>query len=238
MKKCVSLLLCFALLFAFSACGKTDVEMTSETVSTTAETTSETTTAVTTTLETTTAVSTSAETTTSSIASDVTTTDLPASSAPETTLLTTSTTATTSTTESTTETKVETVSFTIECGAINDDPGKLDPDKKEFVPSDGIIFSGNVAVKENETVFDVLKRLCAENHCKADCKYCKKGIQIEYTFTPAYNNYYIEGIHQIYEFDCGSSSGWVYTVNGNSPDVGCSSYPAKAGDVIVFEYVI
>lgn len=82
-----------------------------------------------------------------------------------------------------------------------------------------------------------MKRACSENVCTDNCKYCQKsGIQLEYNFTPAFGTYYIEGIHQLYEKDCGSMSGWMFSVNGNFPTDGSSSYTVKPGDEIVFAY--
>jgi len=51
-----------------------------------------------------------------------------------------------------------------------------------------------------------------------------------------YNSYYIEGIGNLYEFDCGPESGWMYKVNGWFPNFGCSSYPLSDGDNIVWCY--
>lgn len=151
--------------------------------------------------------------------------------------ITTEHTTTVTTIESTTE-KVNTCTVTIVCGTINDNLDKLKNSKENFVPSDGIILKDvSVEVNDGETVFDVIKRACNENVCKNNCKYCQKsGVQIEYTYTPAFDNYYIEGIHQIYEKDCGTQSGWMYSVNGIFPNVGTSTYNIKAGDKIVFAY--
>ena len=267
MKKCLSIFICFALAFGLFACaGEEGIEITTS-VAESSETALSTTPAPATEASTVTEPSTEAaetsvtpETTTQSETTQAATlqsTAAPSTASPrqsETSSVSKAQTPVTTATEEasilsssdgidpkieeTAESEEETLSFTIECKAITENADKLDPAKKDFVPSDGIIFSGDVPVNENETVFDVLKRLCSENHCKADCQYCEKGIQIEYTFTPAFDTYYVEGIHQLYEFDCGSTSGWVYTVNGVSPEVGCSSYPAEAGDKIVFSYVI
>lgn len=127
---------------------------------------------------------------------------------------------------------------TIVCTTINDNLNMLKDSKKPFVPSDGIILAeAPIEVKDGDTAFEIIKKACKENTCKAKCKYCKKdGIQIEYTYTPAFDNYYIEGIHQIYEKDCGSASGWMYSVNGVFPNVGASSYEINRGDKIVFAY--
>ena len=61
-------------------------------------------------------------------------------------------------------------------------------------------------------------------------------IQIEYSWTPMYDSYYIEGIHQLYEFDCGPESGWMYKVNEWFPNYGCSEYKLSGGESIVWCY--
>lgn len=134
--------------------------------------------------------------------------------------------------------KVSVCYVTIVCTTINNNLNMLKDSKKPFVPSDGIILmEAPIEVKDGDTAFEIIKKACKENTCKAKCKYCQKGgIQIEYTYTPAFDNYYIEGIHQIYEKDCGSASGWMYSVNGVFPNVGASSYEIKQGDKIIFAY--
>lgn len=127
---------------------------------------------------------------------------------------------------------------TIVCTTINDNLNKLKPAKASFVPSDGVILKeAIVELNGSQTAFDVIKTACSENTCRSNCAYCQNsGIQIEYTYTPAFDNYYIEGIHQIYEKDCGSQSGWMYSVNGIFPNVGVSAYNISDGDRIVFAY--
>ena len=51
-----------------------------------------------------------------------------------------------------------------------------------------------------------------------------------------YNSNYIQGINNLYEFDCGDLSGWQYIVNGWSPNYGCSRYIVKEGDAIEWRY--
>ena len=63
-----------------------------------------------------------------------------------------------------------------------------------------------------------------------------QAIHMEYQNTPMYETAYIEGIGNLYEFDCGSESGWMYKVNGWFPNYGCSSYTLSDGDVIVWCY--
>ena len=114
----------------------------------------------------------------------------------------------------------------IYCDTILNNMGSLAPGKAEFVPSDGMILVPvTVNFFEGETVFDVLKRVCD-----------RTGIQLEYSWTPLYDSYYVEGINHLYEFDCGFTSGWMYKVNGWFPNYGCSDYTLKDGDVIVWCY--
>ncbi len=95
-----------------------------------------------------------------------------------------------------------------------------------MVPVNGIIFEEkSVHFNEGESVFDLLLKEMRENE-----------IHIEFVDTPIYNNTYIEGIANFYEFDCGELSGWMYKVNGVFPNYGCSSYKLKSGDKVEWVY--
>ena len=114
----------------------------------------------------------------------------------------------------------------IRCDSILNNMANLASGKEGYVPSNGIILgTTQVAFEEGETVFDVLQRVCNSI-----------GIQLEYSYTPLYESYYIEGLNYLYEFDCGSESGWMYKVNGWFPNYGCSSYYVQEGDIIVWCY--
>ena len=122
--------------------------------------------------------------------------------------------------------KTYTCTFSIECSTILNNLDQLDPDKLEMVPSGGTILAKTtVTFYEGESVFDVLQRVCKEN-----------GIHLESSWTPIYNSAYIEGIHNLYEFDCGALSGWMYRVNGWYPNYGCSRYQLQDGDVVEWRY--
>ena len=122
--------------------------------------------------------------------------------------------------------KVYTCTFSIECSTILNNLKDLDPDKRELVPSNGVILAPTkVTFYEGESVFDVLQRVCKE-----------KGIHLESSWTPIYNSAYIEGIHNLYEFDCGELSGWMYRVNGWYPNYGCSRYQLVDGEKVEFRY--
>ena len=116
--------------------------------------------------------------------------------------------------------------FSISCATVLDNMDILDKSKKEIIPDDGWILKPvTVTFNEGESVFDVLKQVCKDNK-----------IQLEFSFTPIYNSAYIEGINNLYEFDCGSLSGWMYEVNEWFPNYGCSRYEVKNGDVIEWQY--
>lgn len=107
--------------------------------------------------------------------------------------------------------------------------GKLDqmtPEKAALVPENGILLE-TVELEFNggESVFDVFRKVLRE-----------EKIHFEYVDASAYDSVYIEGIGNIYEFDCGPQSGWMYSVNGVHPGLGCSAYTLADGDVIVFHY--
>ena len=119
-----------------------------------------------------------------------------------------------------------TCTISISCATILDNMGWLDPEKVELVPEDGWILKPiEVTFYEGESVFNGLLRTCKQ-----------QGIHMEFVNTPKYNSAYIEGIHNLYEFDCGQLSGWIYKVNGWSPNYGCSRYALKDGDVIEWQY--
>ena len=119
-----------------------------------------------------------------------------------------------------------TCTISISCETILDNMDKCAESKKALVPEDGIILPATeVTFSDGESVYDVLQRVCKENK-----------IHMESSFTPVYNSAYIEGIHNLYEYDVGKLSGWMYAVNGWYPNYGCSRYQLKDGDVVEWRY--
>ena len=119
-----------------------------------------------------------------------------------------------------------TCTFSISCATILNNWDQCDESKKPLVPADGVILpSTTVTFSEGESVFDVLQRICRQN-----------GIHMESSWTPMYNSAYVEGINNLYEFDVGSLSGWMYSVNGWFPNYGCSRYALQSGDVVKWVY--
>ncbi len=119
-----------------------------------------------------------------------------------------------------------TCTLSIRCDTILENISLLKEEKRDIVPQDGIILNERkVKFFEGDSVFDVLLRETQNNK-----------IHFEYIDTPMYNSAYIEGIANIYEFDCGSLSGWIYHVNGQNPKTGCSQYILEQGDRIEWIY--
>lgn len=116
--------------------------------------------------------------------------------------------------------------ISVACSTILDNMDNLTEGKEELVPVDGIIYGAtDVEFEEGESVFDVLLREMKNN-----------DIHMEYSSTPVYNSAYIEGINNLYEFDCGALSGWMYRVNGEYPSYGSSKYILQDGDVVEWIY--
>lgn len=119
-----------------------------------------------------------------------------------------------------------TCTFSVSCVSALAQKDSLPDSVKEVLPEDGVILAPlSLSFNEGESVFDILARVCREQH-----------IHMEYTNTPIYNSAYIEGIGNLYEFDCGAGSGWMYRVNGWFPNYGSSRYAVKDGDVIEWLY--
>ena len=119
-----------------------------------------------------------------------------------------------------------TCTITIRCDTVLQSLDSLREEKLPYVPRDGMMLpETTVSFAEGDTVFNILQRVCAATE-----------LQIEYSWTPLYDSYYIEGIGHLYEFDAGPESGWMYEVNGTFPNYGCSGYTLEGGEEIVWVY--
>lgn len=120
----------------------------------------------------------------------------------------------------------KTVTIAIDCKTILDNTDKLAPEKAEFVPEDGVILpETEVAIEEGDTVFDVLLKVCQSNK-----------IGMEHSTSPIYNTKYIEGIAQLYEFDCGELSGWNFIVDGEGASYGSDKIVLEGGETVLWRY--
>lgn len=135
----------------------------------------------------------------------------------------TTTEASVTVTEASTEPVTEAATFqctvTISCSDILNNMDSLKPEKAGLVPESGIILSTTVTVTEGETAYEVLRRACTN-----------AGIPLDASAG------YVKGIQNLYEFDCGSNSGWKYTVNGMFPNYGSNAYVLKEGDSVLWNY--
>lgn len=113
----------------------------------------------------------------------------------------------------------------VECKSILNNMDKLKDGHSEYVPTNGYIIKGyKYTAKAGFTAYDALKKACEDNGIKLTAKSSMYGT-------------YVSGINNIDEFDCGSQSGWMYSINGNRPNVSASSQRVTDGDEITFEYV-
>ena len=84
----------------------------------------------------------------------------------------------------------------------------------------------NVGIFEGNTAFEALKYAAKENN-----------ITIDYSGFDS--TAYVKGINNLYEFDYGSSSGWIYAINDpdNCPTVSSGVYKLQNKDHIRWMYV-
>ncbi len=121
-----------------------------------------------------------------------------------------------------------TCTLEIRCDTLQGNLDKLTEGKAALVPEDGMLLPMmEVEFTGGNSVFDVFRQTLKN-----------QKIHFEYVDASAYDSVYIEGIGNLYEFDCGPQSGWMYSVNGTYPGLGCSGYTLADGDVIVFSYTL
>ncbi len=90
--------------------------------------------------------------------------------------------------------------------------------------SDGFVIPAySISLSNGATAFGALAAACKEQQIRLDYTGTSYGV-------------YIKGIGGIYEFDHGSTSGWLYRVNGEIPSVSAAAYHLKSGDTVEFVY--
>jgi hypothetical protein len=121
-----------------------------------------------------------------------------------------------------------TVTLEVRVDTILQNMHLLHADSHELVPPDGVIFPRTqVKAYAGESVFDVLQREMRHNR-----------IHMASRFTPMFDSAYVEAINNLYEFDVGPLSGWMYRVNGWFPNFGASGYFLSPGDEIEWLYTV
>lgn len=124
----------------------------------------------------------------------------------------------------------ETVTISIRCDTILQNYGDLDSALRsdEFVPPDGVILPPTrYVLRPGDTVFDILDRAVHYNRIQMEYQGAREN---------SFGSVYIQGLHYLYEFSCGPLSGWMYRVDGEFPDYGCSRYVLHDGQVVEWVY--
>lgn len=124
----------------------------------------------------------------------------------------------------------KTVTISIKCDTILNNYSDLDKNlqSEEFVPSDGVILAPTEYVlRPGDTVFDILDRAVRYNKIQMEYQGADKN---------SYGSVFIQGIHYLYEFSCGPLSGWMYCVDGEFPNYGCSKYELRDGQTVEWLY--
>lgn len=122
------------------------------------------------------------------------------------------------------EPEANTCTITIRCDTAVAKGMHLEKKWQSIVPASGeILKTTTMNFEQGDTVFDVL--------CDARDKY-----KLHMEYSGAKGSEYVEGINNLYEFDGGRWSGWMYCVNGWYPNYGCGQYAVKSGDVIEWNY--
>lgn len=122
-----------------------------------------------------------------------------------------------------------TVYISIDCMNILEHMGDLKDGEAlaDYIGNGTILDKTGYQIDAGSTVFDLLKMTARANQIQLDYQGESSNI---------YSTVYIKGIQYIYEKSCGSSSGWMYTVNGEWAGVGCSSKKLKDGDFVQWRF--
>ncbi len=118
----------------------------------------------------------------------------------------------------------------IDCRAVLDNRNKLDEklNDEKYIPKDGMILPATkLRLEDGDTAYSLLLRAA---------KYYRIPLDVQGFDESDYGSVYVRGINNLYEFSCGDMSGWMYSVNGDFPGVGCDQYLLKDGDVVRFIY--
>jgi hypothetical protein len=114
----------------------------------------------------------------------------------------------------------------VECTQVLSAMDSLKEEKYDIIPKDGIILQEQtIDLTEGDTPFDILRRETKRNK-----------IQMKFSKTPLTGTVYVEGIGNLNEFDCGGTSGWMFSVNGEVPSVSAGEYVLKDGDIVRWYY--
>jgi len=111
------------------------------------------------------------------------------------------------------------------CFACSREVGQITCTLAVYSDEAAIIEKKTVELKKGKSVLDILKD--ATRSAKIHMDYSGAGLAA-----------YVKGIDNLYEFDKGPESGWVFSVNGAVAQKSAGSFVPEDGDEIVWEYVL
>ncbi|RDY27867.1 DUF4430 domain-containing protein [Romboutsia weinsteinii] len=94
----------------------------------------------------------------------------------------------------------------------------IGPNKEDYILKDYEIY-----VKEGTSSYEGLAIACKENKIQISAKGTGKSV-------------YVDGINNLYEFDEGAESGWLYRVNDEFPDKSSGATVLEDGDKLDWLY--
>ena len=83
----------------------------------------------------------------------------------------------------------------------------------------GLLFEGIGTAKKGATVYDVLI-----------------DTELDLSVITSSGSTYVDGIADVVASEVGPNAGWLFTVNGESPNVGADAYQIADGDEIVWKF--
>ncbi len=123
------------------------------------------------------------------------------------------------------EPKMLTFTVTVDCKVLLQENPDLSAEKRALVPKNGILAGPyRFRAKERASALDVLRKACRQKGIALDASNTSMGM-------------YVRGIGGLYEFDGGPSSGWMYHVNGTTPNKSAGNYLLQDGDRVQWTYV-
>lgn len=111
----------------------------------------------------------------------------------------------------------------IECSKILENRDNFTGDVSKLPPSGIILNTTSVTIPSGSTAYDAMVIATSKSGVSVNEKSSSFGK-------------YIVGFNGINEKDCGNMSGWMYSVNGSTPNMASSKYVLQNGDSIVFFY--
>lgn len=120
----------------------------------------------------------------------------------------------------------ETVFVSINCEkALESD--SLSEEMRELIGNGEILGKKEYVLRSGDTVFDMLVRVC---------RFEKIHMEYQGADANALGSVYVQGISNLYEYDCGELSGWIFLVNGKQTDASSAKIKLSDGDKVEWIY--